>query len=112
MPAATNTYNYVGTEKIKGKGVSVAILDTGLDVTKLPCYSTSSCPATQLVELGTTKDGLADDYAGVMDGRAYHGTEVAKRVLMYAPGTKIIAMDVIDATGFNALGINQALIVS
>jgi subtilisin family serine protease len=80
-----------------GTGTYVAILDSGVDVTRAAFGSCASpgaagCKVEQLTELPNTADGVYDDIL--------HGTNVAGIALSIAPGAKLLAWDVFDLSGF------------
>lgn len=79
-----------------GKGVGVAVLDTGVDFTNAAFGCTSpGQPST--CKVAAARDIAPDD--GVRDSGSFHGTNVAGVALSIAPGSRVIGLDVFGSTG-------------
>lgn len=88
-----------------GAGTSVAVLDTGCDVTQ-PAFGSCS-----LVGAGACKVAYAADFAredGAADDTG-HGSNVAGIVLGVAPATKILALDVFDGAAASSSDVLRAV---
>ena len=87
----------LGVNGVPGAGVTIAVLDTGVDVGH-PMFASSLTPQD------TWRD-FADGDALPMDDGTFgqdasgHGTEVAGLALIVAPGAKIMPVRVLDAQG-------------
>lgn len=80
---------------LEGLGVTVAVLDTGVDFT-LPAFGSCIAPGVP----ASCKVVYAEDFApddGSLDASG-HGTFVAGIVSGVAPGAKIVALDVFDGS--------------
>lgn len=90
----------VNAGHLRGDGVAVAVLDSGLDYTRF-AFGPCSAPGTPSTAGGTCRVAKALDVApddGMRDDNAVglHGTNVAGIVAGVAPGAKLISIDVLD----------------
>lgn len=87
----------------RGDGVTVAVLDTGIDLAH-PSFVDPLSRANQS-RLKPGKDFVDDDLVPAeRRGTAYgHGTHVAGVIARVAPGAKILPVRVLDANGFGTL---------
>ncbi|MBL8619304.1 MAG: S8 family serine peptidase [Deltaproteobacteria bacterium] len=84
-----------------GDGVSVAILDTGLDYTRAAFGSCASPGAGGACRVVAAADFAPTD--GTLDDSGLHGTNVAGIVGMVAPGASLIGLDVFrGASGYTS----------
>lgn len=102
-----------------GRGIVVAILDTGVDADH-PNLAGHLAPAGHYDFLddddnpGEATDGLDDDGDGFVDEAHGHGTHAAGLVAIVAPDAKILSYRVLDADGVGnpyvvALAIHDAI---
>jgi subtilisin family serine protease len=88
-----------------GSGVTVAVLDTGvqLDPGPHPLLGSSLVPGIDLVDgdvlPAETRNGIDDDGDGLIDEGIGHGTHVAGIVHQVAPGAKIMPVRILDDDG-------------
>jgi subtilisin family serine protease len=75
-----------------GSGTAIAVLDTGVDLTRA-AFGACSSAGGQGCKVVFEKDFAPEDNDHDIDG---HGTNVAGAVLQVAPGADIIALDVFD----------------
>ena len=103
LPENTGLWQKIGLEEGQGlapqlgAGVTVAVIDSGIDLQHLAFQESLSAP-------DTWRDFYADDAApqeeGVFGEGAYgHGTNVAGIVLQVAPAAKIMPLRVLGADG-------------
>lgn len=91
---------------VTGQGVSVAVLDTGVDYTR-SAFGSCTAPSTPAgCRVVFAKDTAPDD--NQLDDNG-HGTNVAGIAAGIATGSSIIAFDVFDGGGAFASDINQAI---
>ncbi|MFO0600561.1 MAG: S8 family serine peptidase [Myxococcaceae bacterium] len=79
---------------VTGTNTAVAVLDTGTDYTRA-AFGSCSAPGGAC-SVAVARDFAPDD--GQLDAHG-HGTNVAGIVVGLAPGTKILALDVFNASG-------------
>jgi len=97
-----------------GAGVTVAVLDTGID-TSHPAFAGAVSPlgwdfvdddASPLDE----RNGLDDDEDGEIDEGAGHGTHVAGLIRATAPGSTLLPVRVLDSEGLGtAVGLARGI---
>jgi thermitase len=90
-------------ETASGTGVTVAILDTGIDATH-PDLAASVSPVgwdfiDDDADAMDERDGIDQDEDGLIDEGAGHGTHVAGLVRAVAPGASLMAVRVLDSDG-------------
>lgn len=87
-----------------GKGVQVAVLDTGADLSH-PHLVSSVIPLTEESGMSSEEnaDGIDDDLDGLIDEAYGHGTHVAGTVVTVAPGAKVTPIRVLNADGIGSL---------
>jgi subtilisin family serine protease len=81
---------------LKGAGVSVAVLDTGLDFGRFAFGSCTAPAAPATCRVSRALDTAPDD--GMRDDSTLHGTNVAGIVAGVAPDAKLISIDVFNGT--------------
>lgn len=83
-----------GARAVGSNGITVAVLDTGVDVAH-PALAGRLVPGFDFVDFDT-----APDEAGTVGDRGFaHGTHVASLVAQVAPGARIMPIRVLDAQG-------------
>lgn len=82
---------------VPGSGVTVAVLDTSLDLTH-PMFASSLTPKSTWYDF-IAGDTQPQDEGVLGTGATGHGTEVAGLALIVAPGAKIMPVRVLDAQG-------------
>ncbi len=88
-----------------GSGVTVAVLDTGVQLDPQPhsLLNASLVPGIDLVDGDShpaeTRNGLDDDGDGLVDEGIGHGTHVAGIVHQVAPSAKIMPVRILDDDG-------------
>jgi hypothetical protein len=87
----------------RGYGVTVAILDTGIDLDH-PIFAGRIHPAAwDFVDRdgvpAELPDGMDDDGDGIVDEALGHGSHVAGLVALMAPGARILPLRVLDSDG-------------
>ena len=87
-----------------GSGVSVAVIDTGLDLTH-PFFASGVLPIPPGKTLVSQEilDGIDDDQDGTVDEAYGHGTHVAGIIRQVAPEAIIIPIRVLNADGVGSL---------
>ena len=88
-----------------GRGLSVAVLDTGADFTT-PELGACSAPGDSCV-VSYAQDFAPDDH--VADDAVRHGTNVSTIVHAVAPSAHILALDVFNGTSGSSIDITAAL---
>jgi thermitase len=88
-----------------GKGVTVAIVDTGIDRDH-PALASRLTAGYDFVASDSDPDdgpdGLDNDGDGIVDEGAGHGTHVAGIVAMVAPSARLMPVRVLDSEGIGA----------
>lgn len=105
-PGAQTLHDFLGLDQthrlVTGKGVTVAILDTGFDVDH-PMLEEHLLPGIDLVDgdtnVGDHMNRRDDDGDGRIDEAHGHGTFVSGIVAQVAPDAKILPIRVLDADG-------------
>lgn len=96
-----------------GRGITVAVLDTGIDATH-PAFAGRYAGGFDVIDgdafPGESKDGLDNNGNGLRDEAFGHGTHVAGLVALAAPKASILAIRALDSDGgSNAWKVLQAL---
>ena len=106
QPAAAALHLGAAHAVATGQGVTVAILDTGIDPTH-PQLQGVYAGGVDLVDHDDdpteTRDGLDDDGDGFVDEAFGHGTHVAGIVHLVAPAARILAVRVLNDDGVGNL---------
>ena len=87
----------LGANGVPGAGVTIAVLDTGVDVSH-PMFTSSLTPQDTWYDFADG-DALPMDDGTFGQDASGHGTEVAGLALIVAPGAKIMPVRVLDAQG-------------
>lgn len=103
---------------VAGAGITVAVLDTGVDATH-PFLAASIEPngvnmVDNTFDISDSGNGVDDDADGAVDEMVGHGTHVSGIVVQVAPDARILPVKVLDSDGvgdafFIAAGIYYAL---
>jgi len=114
VPQNTATWTQVHLQQAQalapalGEGVTVAVIDTGLDLTHPAFEGALTDPSTWQDYVGADR---VPQEEGVLGTGGYgHGTNVAGIVLQIAPNAKIMPLRVLDANGVGTVA-NVALAV-
>jgi subtilisin family serine protease len=88
---------------VDGTGVTVAVVDTGIDMTH-PDFAGKISPdafntLTNTNDASETANGIDDNGDGVVDGMYGHGTHVAGIITRVAPGATILPIKALDDEG-------------
>jgi subtilisin family serine protease len=103
-----NALNRIGNDLAHtvttGGGVTIAILDTGIDATHPDLASSVSPIGWDFIDEDAIpadeRHGLDADADGLVDEAAGHGTHVAGLVHAVAPGATLMAVRVLDSEGY------------
>jgi lantibiotic leader peptide-processing serine protease len=95
------TNNFKSYKYSKGKGVKIALIDTGVDI-KHPNLRKN-------IELHKAKNYVTTETKNVTDNSG-HGTGVAGIIQILAPDAKIVPYKVVDDSGGESLWIIEAII--
>ena len=103
---AATAVNQVAAQQLStGRGVVVAVLDTGVQLDPGPHRSLAESldPGVDFVDddgvPGDTRNGVDDDGDGLVDEGAGHGTHVAGIVHQAAPDARIMPVRILDDDG-------------
>ncbi|ULH13918.1 S8 family serine peptidase (plasmid) [Deinococcus sp. KNUC1210] len=103
IPANTSPWQQIGLEQAQntattlGRNVTIAVLDTGIDLTHT-AFGGTLTPSSTWKDY-VDGDATPQDEGVVGVGLAGHGTEVAGIALQIAPGAKIMPVRVLDSDG-------------
>jgi subtilisin family serine protease len=91
------------TTCVDGTGVTVAVVDTGIDMTH-PDFAGRISPdayntITNTNDASETANGVDDNGDGIVDGMYGHGTHVAGIIARVAPGATILPIKALDDEG-------------
>ncbi|HEU5008783.1 MAG TPA: S8 family serine peptidase [Jatrophihabitantaceae bacterium] len=107
QPAVAQLRLHLAHRFSTGRGVTVAVLDTGVDPSQ-PALASRLTPGWNYVEDDADTDDVADAAGGQAVG---HGTFVAGLVALAAPGAQILPERVLDGAGNgNVFVVAQAML--
>lgn len=114
QPAATQLRLAEAHAISQGAGVTVAVLDTGVDASH-PALAGHLLPGWNYVgdnvDTADVRYGVDDDENGVADSAVGHGTFVAGIVALVAPRAKILPYRVLDSDGYGSVyAVAQAIL--
>jgi subtilisin family serine protease len=103
------------TTCVDGTGVTVAIVDTGIDTTHPDLAGRISPDAynvlTHTNDASETANGVDDNGDGIVDGMYGHGTHVAGIVARVAPGATLLPIKALDDEGVgDAYAVTEAIV--
>ncbi len=106
QPAAEVIHLGQAHEIAEGTGVTVAVLDSGIDP-RHPLLRNAYAGGVDLVDGDSdptdVTNGTDDDGDGLIDEGFGHGTHVAGIIHLVAPGAKLLAVRVLDSDGRGSL---------
>jgi Subtilase family len=115
LPANTGVWQSIGLDSAQararklGAGITVAVLDTGLDLSH-PAFAGSLSPKSDWKDF-VDGDVTPQDEGTLGTGETGHGTEVAGLVLQLAPAATIMPLRVLDTQGSGDVASVAAAIV-
>lgn len=103
------------TTCVDGSGVTVAVVDTGIDMNH-PDFAGKISPdaynaLNNTSDASETANGIDDNNDGIVDGMYGHGTHVAGIIAQVAPGATILPIKALDDEGVgDAFALTTALV--
>lgn len=115
VPQNTGTWRQIGLDSVQsagrasGEGITVAILDTGVDLTHPAYQGMLTDPSTWRDFV--SNDATPEDEGELGSGLTGHGTEIAGIIAQVAPSVKIMPLRVLDRDGSGDVSSVSAAII-